>query len=169
MAFPSYDDVAAAAAAILAARITPTVRTVAEHLGGTKNHTIIAKHLRTWQRETLQRLTEMQGDLEPLIEDESRDISLSEGVIRLQDHPPCVAVVLKGIHGHVDLTQMQRIAAGIKDDVTAALFRAPPEFGGGIVLTLTFYQSIKTRLTTAQAEFLAHRAAVIIKREQQRS
>ena len=47
MAFPAYDDVEKAAIAILNARITPTVRAVAEHLGGTKNHTVIAQHLRT--------------------------------------------------------------------------------------------------------------------------
>jgi len=168
MAYPGYDDVAAAAAAILAARITPTVRTVAEHLGGTKNHSVIAQHLRTWQRETMQRLTEMQDNLESLVEDDSREILLGEGVIRLKDHPPLVACVLKGIHGHVELVRLQRIAEGIKDDVSAPLYRAPPDLGGGIVLTLSFYLAVKTRLTTAQAEFLAHRAAVIVKREQQR-
>lgn len=167
MAYPGYDDVAKAATAILAARITPTVRTVAEHLG-TRNHSVIAQHLRTWQRETMQRLVDMQDNLESLVEDESREILLGEGVIRLENHPPLVACVLKGVHGHVQLTELDRIAEGIKDDVNAPLFRATPEFGGGVVLTLSFYLAVKTRLTTAQAEFLAHRAAVITRREQQR-
>ena len=103
-----------------------------------------------------------------MVEDESREILLGEGVIRLENHPPLVVCVLKGVHGHVKLTELERIAEGIKDHVDAPLFRAPPDAGGGIVLTLSFYLAVKTRLTAAQAEFLAHRAAIIVKREQQR-
>ena len=170
MVFPSYYQVAEAATAILKARITPTVRIVAEHLGGTKNHTVIAKHLRSWQRDTLQCLMEMQGDQEePMIEDESRDISMSETVIHMQGHPHCIAFIIKGVHGHVELAQMQRISVGVKADDKAPLFEAPPESGGGVVLTLNVYGSIKTRLTAAQAAFLSHRAKIIINREKQQS
>lgn len=81
-------------------------------------------------------------------------IRMSEAPHHLPGRPPYVVLEIGRATGHLLLDEVVRLSQGIQDEVGSALCAIDHVDGGGIVATLQFYESVRYRLTSAEANYL---------------